>query len=93
MNFPTEGLQHRNGTRRDRGGAGRGCGASAADKAALFKTFVKVWAQRRDMMATFMAQAVQPLSGPVGFKHIHLSLQHQGDGRFRRFTTRARSSV
>ena len=29
---------------------------SAADKAALFKTFTKVYAQKHDMMATFMAK-------------------------------------
>ena len=36
----------------------------AADKAALFKTFTKVLAQRRGLMATFMAKWSQQLAGP-----------------------------
>jgi len=47
----------------------------AADKAALFKTFVKVWAQRREMMATFMAKWSNDYPGQSG--HIHLSLNHK----------------
>ena len=35
----------------------------AADKAALFKTFTKVLAQRNDLMATFMAKWSQRLAG------------------------------
>lgn len=52
---------------------------SAADKAALFKTFVKVWAQRNDMMATFMAKWSNDYPGQSG--HIHISLRHQKDSR------------
>ena len=37
----------------------------AADRAALFKTFAKVLAQRRGLMATFMAKWSQRLAGPV----------------------------
>lgn len=48
---------------------------AAADKAALFKTFAKVWAQRRDMMATFMAKWSNDYPGLSG--HIHLSLRHK----------------
>jgi glutamine synthetase len=44
----------------------------AADRAALFKTFVKVLAQRRGLMATFMAKWSQHLPGQSG--HLHLSL-------------------
>jgi glutamine synthetase len=44
----------------------------AADRAALFKTFVKVLAQRRGLMATFMAKWSQGLPGQSG--HLHLSL-------------------
>ena len=36
----------------------------AADRAALFKTFIKVLAQRRGLMATFMAKWSSELSGP-----------------------------
>ncbi len=44
----------------------------AADRAALFKTFVKVLAQRRGLMATFMAKWSQHLPGQSG--HLHISL-------------------
>lgn len=50
----------------------------AADKAILFKTFVKVMAQRRGLMATFMAKWSPDWPGQSG--HIHLSLK-DGDGR------------
>lgn len=45
----------------------------AADKAALFKTFMKVLAQRNQMMATFMAKWSPDYPGQSG--HIHLSLR------------------
>jgi glutamine synthetase len=45
----------------------------AADKGALFKTFVKVQAQRRNRMATFMAKWSPDLPGQSG--HIHVSLR------------------
>jgi glutamine synthetase len=44
----------------------------AADRAALFKTFVKVLAQRRGLMATFMAKWSQQLPGQSG--HLHVSV-------------------
>jgi glutamine synthetase len=46
---------------------------AAADKAALFKTFVKVLAQRNNMMATFMAKWAREWPGQSG--HIHISLK------------------
>lgn len=49
----------------------------AADKAVLFKTFTKVLAQRRGLMATFMAKWSNNWPGQSG--HIHLSLRDQGD--------------
>lgn len=53
----------------------------AADKASVFKTFVKVWAQRRDMMACFMAKWSNEYPGQSG--HIHVSLQDkQGHALF-----------
>ncbi len=45
----------------------------AADKAALFKTFTKVLAQRSGMLATFMAKWSPEWPGQSG--HIHLSLR------------------
>ncbi|HEY5807035.1 MAG TPA: hypothetical protein VIT67_03665 [Povalibacter sp.] len=50
----------------------------SADKAALFKTFTKVLAQRNQMMATFMAKWSRDLPGQSG--HIHLSLK-DADGK------------
>jgi len=44
----------------------------AADRAALFKTFAKVLAQRRGLMATFMAKWSADWPGQSG--HIHVSL-------------------
>jgi len=44
----------------------------AADRAALFKTFVKVLAQRRGLIATFMAKWSEHLPGQSG--HLHVSL-------------------
>ncbi|HKE95432.1 MAG TPA: hypothetical protein VKB34_14055 [Povalibacter sp.] len=50
----------------------------AADKAALFKTFTKVLAQRNNMMATFMAKWSREWPGQSG--HIHMSLK-SADGK------------
>jgi len=44
----------------------------AADKAALFKTFLKVFAQQRGLLATFMAKWSPAWPGCGG--HIHVSL-------------------
>jgi glutamine synthetase len=51
--------------------------AAMADKAMLFKTFVKVLAQRHGLMATFMAKWSQDYPGQSG--HIHLSLRNRQD--------------
>ena len=48
----------------------------AADRAALFKTFLKVLAQRRGLMATFMAKWSGSWPGQSG--HIHMSLKGKG---------------
>ena len=50
----------------------------AADKAALFKTFTKIMAQRLGMMATFMAKWSPDWPGQSG--HIHISLQGTDGG-------------
>jgi glutamine synthetase len=50
----------------------------AADRAALFKTYTKVLAQRHGMMATFMAKWSNSYPGQSG--HLHISLARQ-DGR------------
>jgi glutamine synthetase len=50
----------------------------AADKAALFKTVVKILAQRRGWMATFMAKWSRDWPGQSG--HLHMSLLGKDSG-------------
>ena len=51
------------------------CILNAADKATLFKTFTKIFAQRHELMATFMAKWSTEHPGQSG--HIHLSLKNE----------------
>jgi len=51
----------------------------AADKAALFKTYTKVLAQKRGWMASFMAKSSHEWPGQSG--HLHLSLADKKTGR------------
>jgi glutamine synthetase len=51
----------------------------AADKAALFKTFTKILAQRRGWMATFMAKWSRDWPGQSG--HLHTSLRDLETGK------------
>ena len=74
MDFPLEGLHTETGPGVLEAALAVDEAAAAADKAALFKTFTKVWAQRREMMATFMAKWSNDYPGQSG--HIHLSLRH-----------------
>ena len=60
----------------------------AADKAALFKTFTKILAQRRGLMATFMAKWSRDWPGQSG--HLHVSLEGCVDGKERVSTIRRR---
>jgi glutamine synthetase len=55
----------------------------AADKAALFKTFTKILAQRRGLMATFMSKWSNTYPGQSG--HIHVSLGKSGEPGTNRF--------
>ena len=54
-----------------------GDGLDAADKAALFKLFTKVLAQKRDWLATFMAKWSKDWPGQSG--HVHMSLKTKED--------------
>ncbi|MCL1124937.1 glutamine synthetase family protein [Shewanella surugensis] len=74
MDFPIEGLHTETGPGVIEAAIVVDEVAAAADKAALFKTFMKVLAQRRELMATFMAKWSGDFPGQSG--HIHLSLQH-----------------
>lgn len=51
----------------------------SADRAALFKTFTKILAQRRGWMATFMAKWSNKWPGQSG--HIHISLKDNKTGK------------
>jgi glutamine synthetase len=51
----------------------------AVDKASLFKTFTKVFFQKRDLMATFMARWNLEYPGQSG--HIHQSLYNLKSGK------------
>jgi glutamine synthetase len=78
MDFPLEGLHTETGPGVLEAAISVDAAGPAADKAALFKTFTKVWAQRRDMMATFMARWSNDYPGQSG--HIHLSLRDKESG-------------
>src|SRR5688500_14166795 len=73
MDFGIEGLHEETGPGVIEAAITFDSALASADKAALFKTFVKVIAQRNDMMATFMAKWSRDLPGQSG--HIHLSLK------------------
>jgi len=72
MRMPIEGLHTETGPGVIEAALQYTAALEAADRAALFKTFVKVLAQRRGLMATFMAKWSQQLPGQSG--HLHLSL-------------------
>lgn len=73
MDFGIEGLHEETGPGVIEAAIAFDGALASADKAALFKTFVKVLAQRNNMMATFMAKWSRDLPGQSG--HIHLSLK------------------
>ncbi len=73
MDFPIEGLHEETGPGVIEAAIGVDSALSAADKAALFKTFCKVHARRQGLMATFMAKWSKDWPGQSG--HIHLSLK------------------
>lgn len=78
MDFPLEGLHTETGPGVLEAAITVDDAANAADKAALFKTFTKVWAQRNQMMATFMSRWSIDYPGQSG--HIHLSLYDRISG-------------
>ncbi|MBI1318719.1 MAG: glutamine synthetase [Candidatus Hydrogenedens sp.] len=76
MGYPLEGLHTETGPGVLEAAICHAQGLEAADRAALFKTFTKVLAQRRGWMATFMAKWSKDWPGQSG--HLHLSLQSKG---------------
>ncbi|MCH7960274.1 MAG: glutamine synthetase [Candidatus Hydrogenedentes bacterium] len=78
MGFPLEGLHTETGPGVLEAALQHTEGVESADRAALFKTFTKVLAQRRGWMATFMAKWSQDWPGQSG--HIHISLKDKSGG-------------
>jgi glutamine synthetase len=76
MDFGIEGLHEETGPGVIEAAIAFDSALASADKAALFKTFIKVLAQRNNMMATFMAKWSRDWPGQSG--HIHLSLKDGG---------------
>lgn len=79
MDFPIEGLHTETGPGVLEAAIAVDAAEAAGDKAALFKTFMKVLAQRNNKMATFMAKWSPNYPGQSG--HIHISLRHQEGGQ------------
>ncbi|MEZ4968515.1 MAG: glutamine synthetase family protein [Flavobacteriaceae bacterium] len=74
MGMPLEGLHTETGAGVLEGALEYSEALRAADNGALFKNFVKVWAQQRNLMACFMAKWSSSYPGQSG--HIHISLQN-----------------
>jgi glutamine synthetase len=72
MDFPLEGLHEETGPGVLEAAIGHDHALNAADKAALFKTFTKILAQKQGLLATFMAKWSADFPGQSG--HIHISL-------------------
>jgi glutamine synthetase len=73
MRFPIEGLHTETGPGVLEAALNYCEALEAADRAALFKTFTKVLAQRHGLMATFMAKWSNSVPGQSG--HLHISLR------------------
>lgn len=81
MDFPLEGLHEETGPGVLEAAITYDRAMASADKAALFKTFVKVALQKHGKMATFMAKWSPDVPGQSG--HIHLSLKNlEGEALF-----------
>jgi glutamine synthetase len=81
MRFPIEGLHTETGPGVLEAALAYCDALEAADRAALFKTFTKVLAQRHGLMATFMAKWSNAVPGQSG--HLHISLRKEnGDTVF-----------
>jgi glutamine synthetase len=78
MDFPIEGLHTETGPGVLEAALAVDSATNAGDKAALFKTFMKILAQRNNKMATFMAKWSPNYPGQSG--HIHLSLRYLESG-------------
>src|SRR5712691_4343381 len=73
MRFPLEGLHTETGPGVVEAAISHADALEAADRAALFKTYTKILAERRGWMATFMAKWSRDWPGQSG--HLHVSLK------------------
>jgi len=78
MRMPLEGLHTETGPGVMEGALEYTDALEAADRAAFFKTFTKVLAQRNSLMATFMAKWSNDWPGQSG--HLHISLNRRKGG-------------
>lgn len=79
MRFPLEGVHTETGAGVIEAAITYDEALESADRAALFKTFVKIAAQRRGWMATFMAKWSNKWPGCGG--HLHMSLRDKKTGK------------
>ncbi|MBI3441216.1 MAG: glutamine synthetase [Proteobacteria bacterium] len=79
MRFPIEGLHTETGPGVLEAALQYDEALESADRAALFKTFCKIAAQRRGWMATFMAKWSNKWPGCGG--HLHMSLRDKKTGK------------
>ena len=79
MRFPIEGLHTETGPGVLEAAIQYDEALESADRAALFKTFVKIAAQRQGKMASFMAKWSNKWPGCGG--HIHISLKDKKTGK------------
>ncbi|MDP2323279.1 MAG: glutamine synthetase, partial [Gammaproteobacteria bacterium] len=82
MRFPLEGLHTETGPGVLEGAIQYSDALEAADRAALFKTFTKVLAQRNGLMATFMAKWSKDWPGQSGHLHVSLNWAKGGSSVF-----------
>ncbi len=75
MDFPIESLHTETGPGVLEAAIAVDSALNAADKGALFKTFLKILAQQNGLMATFMAKWSNDYPGQSG--HIHMSLRYK----------------
>ena len=81
LDMPLEGLHCETGPGVWEAALSAADGITAADRAALFKTFSKVFFQKREQMATFMAKWSMDYPGQSGHYHVSL-LDAQGANQF-----------
>lgn len=91
MDFPIEGIHTETGPGVIETAIAVDDALSAGDKGALFKTFIKVLAQRHGLIATFMAKWSNDYPGQSG--HIHLSLRHRDSNSSAFFDANAKHNM